>query len=231
MGNWLRSVVSHIVANLLFWGVPLVVGLLAWLQSVPWYIIALSTIIAFGAIFWGKNQFDVFRERRKKGFANQSDPQIEDVVHQWIDKPSFSIRREILPEAHFQFVLTDPQGRPVAITRLKNEPTQLQLSVRILLTEEQQCRIATFQESIRSGLISKLRVEMARFGIGFQDIEHPLKQIILIETISLDDSLTNFYLMQRIMFVRRASVLIAELITQALKPIGVIESTEDKEGS
>lgn len=66
-------------------------------------------------------------------------------------------------------------------------------------------------------LLDELRIEMARFGVGFLGINHPLRAITIEEKVPCDDTLTELAFMQRVMFVRRAQVLISQLIGRAIK--------------
>ena len=74
--------------------------------------------------------------------------------------------------------------------------------------------------SAGSELVRNIRIEMIRLGIGFQNMDFPLKQFVLSEVISLDDSLNKVYLTQRMLFVRQAQYLIRELIDQRLNRSG-----------
>ena len=72
---------------------------------------------------------------------------------------------------------------------------------------------------------------MLRLGIQFVMSGQPFDEILLIEQIPLDNSLTSFYFLQRIFFVVRAAKLIVELTELGLMETLPSELTPDTEGS
>lgn len=223
--------IIEFVANLLPWGVPLVIGWLAWLQNIPWYIIALSIIIAFGVILWIKNQFDVFRERRKKGLANRSDQEIRETIRDWLDVPYLSVEPKDYPDKFFQFDVTGMHGIPVTVERLRTDPYLFNLGVKVTWEEKNKVKLKNLREPMRSNLINKLKIEMLRLGIQFVMSGQPFDEILLLEQIPLDNSLTRFYFLQRIFFVVRAASLVKELTELGAREILSSELTLDKEDS
>ncbi len=80
---------------------------------------------------------------------------------------------------------------------------------------------------------SRLSVEMARLGIQFLFTGEPNKfqQIMLIEQVILDDSLTDYIFRERVMFVARALVLVKEVVNAASRVTGKpIDSVSHEDG-
>ena len=70
---------------------------------------------------------------------------------------------------------------------------------------------------------------MARYRIGFSGINRDLERATLSDVVLLDNALTEYYLRQRIFYVRGAFVLYGEIMSQQL--MDVIEEESDNEGS
>ena len=119
------------------------------------------------------------------------------------------------------------------ITRLKEQPSLLALAMAVVPSQEHKSKLEVLQEPKRSDLIFGLRVEISRLGVGFEGINWPLERITIADVLALDDSLTEFHFHERILLLRRAKVLISEIISRELREtldINAVESTPDKEG-
>jgi len=195
---------------------PVIIGFFAWLQSQPLYIIGLAIIIAFAFTFLGVNQFHVFRERRKKGIASLNDQEIEETIRNWVDDPLFKFQRKVNANCLFQFIVTDESGRPVTISRTKLSPTQLSLTTAITLGDKHRQKYETLSLLEKEKVVHTIRIEMARYGIGHEGIHIKLERAVLSDVVSLDNSLTGFYLKQRIFYATGAFALYSEVIEMAL---------------
>ncbi len=220
--DWIKRLFTDYLAGWLLVITPLFVGFLAWIQSLPYYVIALATLFAFGAIFWGINQFHVFRERRRKGLSSRSDKEIEDVIRNWLDDPGYKFQRKDIndPLFHndrlFHFEVEDEWGRVISIARPRAKPTRLDLASAVFLSSEHKKMYEELNPDDKNNLVHNLRVEMARIGVLFKGIETSLNRVDIGDSVSLDDNLTEFYLKQRILFMIRATFLLNELIIQGL---------------
>lgn len=185
--------------------------LLAWLQSLPWYVIMLSPIGAFGLTLFSLNQYRLWQKRRSIKIEH-----IETAVRNWLYKGKFSIQDDPQPNAVFQFVARDEQGRPVVVCQLRVE-SSLTLGARLLVSREDQQRLDPITGDENSTLLEDLKIEMVRIGVGFIGIQHPLREITIEEKIPCDDTLTELTFLQKVMFIRRIQVLIGELLRRAMK--------------
>ena len=214
--GWIKRLFTDYLAGWLLVITPAIIGFLAWVQSQPVYIIGLAIIIAFAFTFLGVNQFHVFRERRKKGIASLNDQGLEETIRNWLDDPLFKFQRKVDPNYLFQFVVTDESGRPVTITRTKLSPTQLSLTTAIILGEKHRQKYETLNSPEKEKVVHTIRIEMARYGIGCSGIHIKLERAVLSDTVLLDNSLTEFYLRQRIFYVTGVFALYSEVIEMAL---------------
>ena len=224
LSSILRSMVGGV---LLLIAITAVAPILAWLQSLPWYVIALSAIGSFGLSLFAINQFAVFQERRSRGFATQSNEKIEETIRNWLDDPVFKFQRKVDPNCLFRFIITDEPGRPITISRSNLKPMQLELATAITLSSEQREKYETLSLGEKQKIMHDVRIEMARYGISYTGIDTKLERITLSDTVLLDNSLTEFYLRQRIFFVIRAFVLYAEIIGQQLMLLGKRDSNKE----
>lgn len=220
MVKWLRALFTEFVVNLLIgaWGVGVLI--IVWLAQVPIYILLLVTLGSFGLVFLAINQFHTFQERRKKGLAELGDREIDGAIRDWLDDPIFKFQRKVSPNYLFQFVVTDEAGRPITIGRPELKPTQLELATAITLGEKHRQKYETLSSYEREKVLHTLRIEMARYGIGYSGIHSKLERVVLSDIVLLDNSLTEFYLKQRIFYVTGAFALYKEVIGVALSEQG-----------
>jgi hypothetical protein len=198
------------LVGILPWVVPIVVGFLAWLQQIPWYLIVLSVSATVVLVILGINQCETWKERHKKRFSQLSAEEIEDTIYRWVGIPFFKVQKQDIDKKllFFQIVVTDPAGRRVSISRQVEKPSQLELrsSVETLL-EVEKMLFANLEKLEQEQIIFRLKMEMARYGIGHEDINLPPDKIVLVEIVSLDDLVGGVYFRERITFVLRAATL------------------------
>lgn len=226
----LRSFVVGAITTYL----PVIVGgaviLLGWLEHLPRYQLLLLILFTIALVFLGINQIRIFQERRKRGIAEVSDKDVDKTIRGWLDDPVFTFQRKMNPECLFQFVVSEEQGRrPVTVSRTKSKPSQLLISTSITLGVEHRKKYETLSNNEKDKIIHNLRIEMARYGIGFSGISRGLEKVVLSDVVLLDNALTEFYLRQRIFYVSGAFVLYEEIMSQQL--MDVIEQESYKEGS
>lgn len=213
---------------------PAIVGgaviFLAWLAHLPLYQLLLLILFTIALVFLCINQIRIFQERRRHGIAELSDREVDETIRGWLDDPVFQFQRKMSPECLFQFVVSDEQGRrPVTVSRTKLKPSQLALTTSITLGDAHRPKYETLSNIEKEKIIHNLRIEMARYGIGYRGINQGLERVVLTDVVLLDNALTEFYLRQRIFYVSGAFVLYEEIIGQQLMPLSEQESY--KEGS
>lgn len=204
------------LGGLLPWAVPIVIGVLAWLQQMPWYLIALSVIAAVGLVFFGINQFETWKERHKKGFSTQSNENIESILRKWLDKRQYSSQHKTIENNLFYFVVTDKQNRPINIMRPEDNPAVIRLL--LALDEKELEAIPVKQQNV---LRFRTGVEMARFGLLF----HAEKPMYVYLDLPCDDLLTEHIFLNAVDKIRQSLVLMAFHIGAVLAAIRAQEET------
>jgi hypothetical protein len=99
------------------------------------------------------------------------------------------------------------------------------------LGDEHRKKYETLSNSEKEKIIHNLRIEMARYGIGYGGIHKGLERVVLSDVVLLDNALTEFYLRQRIFYVSGAFVLYEEIIGQQLMLVGEQESYKEGSGT
>ncbi len=220
--QWIKSNILDIIQVMAVVGAA-VTGIIVWLQRVPWYLVILGVLFMVVLILVGINQYAAFRERHKKGLSKLSDKEIEDTIRNWLDDPGYKFQRKDInnPLFHndrlFHFEVEDDWGRVISIARPRAKPTRLDLASAVTLGAEHKKKYEALNPKDKRDILHNLRAEMARFGVMFRGMDTTLERIDIGDSVSLDDTLTEFYLKQRILFMIRATFLLNELIAQELE--------------
>ena len=196
-----------------------VIAMITWfvthISELPIWEIWLAILFSIGCILWILNQIGIWRERHKKGFAKLNDKEIEDKIHDWLDEPGFSISREINNAAFFDFVFAPIHSEiAVSVHRDKLSPSRLQIVSSINLSNDDKNKFNALNDTQKDKLLNSLRIEMARYGISYKNLQLPLENVLLGDIIFLDNSLTEYYLKSRIQFVTNVLLLYSEVIRQ-----------------
>jgi len=199
---------TEIIAVLIV-GAILSVGAAIWAAILSWGPLVIIVFIGgVGLTLFATNEYKKLRGKRVTDF--------ESLVQKWLYKYRFTIQNTPQPNALFQFMATDDAGRKVIIAQLQGDKEYLTIAAAFQIAPQDQAKLDRITRG-NSATVEDLKIEMARFGIGFQGITHPLKTITLEDKLPCSDKLTEFEFMQRVMFVRRAILLIQGLINRALK--------------
>lgn len=222
--KWIKENILDII-GLLPYVAAVAVVVLAFISKLPPYQIGIVILALFALVFFGINQFKIYRAGRVKGLGKQNDIEIEDTIQNWLTKPGYKFEKKDINDPvfhndrYFHFEVEDEWGRVVSIARPRVVPTRLDLSSAIYLAPDHKKHYENLNASERKTLIHNLRVEMARFGLvfrGLEGTEPKLERIDFGDSVSLDDNLTEFYLKQRILYMIRAGFLVNELIIRGL---------------
>jgi len=192
-------------------------GILVWVKDMPLFLIPISVVFMAGSIFWTMNQWKQWRKGR--GISRLSDKKIEQIIREWIDIPGVSIERKPSePDVYFNFTMRF-KTLNINIIRHKESPTIVQLVARI---QTSLLDVPFNEEALRKNA-GRVGIEMARLGIDyrFDGSPNPRDFILLLDSVILDDSLTQYYFRKRIMFVFRASVLVLETAKQTAGKLGL----------
>lgn len=216
---------DHPIIKLL--GLPGIIAVITWLVTrlgkLPVWQTWLVILVGVGCTLWIMNQVNVWREQHKKRISQYTDKELERVIREWVDVPTLTFRRQE-PEQnlHFKFLLTDNYDRFITIARTRNEPSKLFIMSELAFDDDKKQLTNANWQTLADGI----RLELARLGIEFtfNGVPNKLQRIRVTEVVIIDDTLTDFYLRQRIVLVIRAIVLIKEVVKSTRKEMGIAVS-------
>jgi hypothetical protein len=191
----IRNIIENIIANLILALLGVAVIVLVWFQQLELYQKLLLVLGAIALVLFVINQYSLWKERHKKGLSKLSDKEIEDTIRKWLFDPMFKLQPMINSKCFFEFEIEDREGKFVTISRTKENPTNILLSSSIILNEDQRNKHSKLTLDAQKNFAHLLRIEMARYGIGYSGIDTELKRISLENIILLDDSLNEFQLL------------------------------------
>lgn len=168
-----------------------------------------------------QNAVQKAQEEEREKITNQSDKEIEDTIRGWIgNDPNHSIRKTETDGFLFNFIVTNPDGQgAISVGRTKVNPKQVQLTSIIDLSKEHKTKYSKLRVAEKNRIVNQLRIEMARYGISFQNLSVELQNVGIGASVSIDDSLTEYHLKNRLQFVYAGLVLYSEIITQGLMTV------------
>ncbi len=230
--RWLKDNIINLIAL-----IPLVVGavvvFLAWVQQIPWYLIALSAIAAIAIVFFIINQIHTWRERHKKGLSKYSDKEIESTIREWIDIPMFTIKRTDVDESktYFTFTVIDTEDRQFHIARNRKSPHYIGIFTAMSLDSKPEMSVELTEEDIKK-LVAKLSLEMLRLGCSYEfDFKEKGFILTLHNSVLIEDSLTDVAFRNECGFLARAWSLAMGIIGLTLQELGVNVPTFRKRDS
>jgi hypothetical protein len=216
MRRWLGEIFRGFIVSILYGGLPIVIGLLAWLKQVPAYLIILMTLSSTALVMFVINQYSIVKNRHKKNISKFSEKEVERMVREWIDLPGFSIERQpTTNDELFNFVLKDKSGRNINISRDTGNPALLSLAARIRIFPDDKPII----DPVLKQIVREMKKEMVRLGIeyAFEDKPNQYQYVGLAHSVVINDSLTEHDFRDSIFFIVRAMVLIIEIARQAVE--------------
>ena len=189
--GWFKKRLESTLDNIIFAAIVAGgIGVWSLMSSLPGPIIFALVVVVFAGILVVLNQVRTWRENRKKKLLKISDEEIEDTIYKWVRPPHFDIHEQKIDKKtfFFQIIVTDSAKREVFISRKREQPSQLELrsSVETLVGAEKTL-FTRLEQVEQEQIILRLEMELARVGIGHDNINFPLDKIVLVEIVSLDD--------------------------------------------
>lgn len=106
------------------------------------------------------------------------------------------------------------------VLRPTKEPFHLLLAIVLKIPDEVTAFLSQLPQPQRADFIEDLGMDLNRYGIGFRGLEQPFKELEIIETVPLEDGLTEFNFLERVTFVFRAFNLATHHIDRFLRHSG-----------
>lgn len=212
MGKFFKSVLSNFVAGLLLLGVPpIVVAYLGYLQSIPWYLMALAIMAAPGIVIWSYLQVKTYYRLRTQTVERSGQ-----IIRKWVEHTLLSVANSPIPEAFYRYMLSKGPYS-VSVSRLKDDPEFVHIGISKNIPEAIYKTLDSVTGAKESTLIKDLRIEFARLGIQCSGLKHPLRTISFSDSIVFDQHLTRPAFVEKVLFMFRAQVLLSEFINSAIQ--------------
>lgn len=193
-------------------GSIMTIGAAIWAFLLDWgpvFIIIFMGGIALTLIII--NQYRALRGKKETNF--------ESLVRNWLYKHNFTIKDSPNDKALFHIIGNDEGNRIFNVVRLIKDKQFLTILVKYPVPDVFREEIDKLSEDPNLTFIEDLRIELIRFGIGYDGIERPLRTITLIDNVPCDDSLTELTFMQHVMLVRQGIILINDILTRDVKKL------------
>lgn len=208
-------------------------GLLAYLEDIPWYLVALGVLAAPGLALWSiMNAQSFWRSRRQT--VERSEP----IIRKWLDRTKLSVENSPLPDTHHYHLIVSLQSHRVAISRPKDDPGSVAFAINLVVPDADQKPLDSMTGQGDSTLVSDIIIELAQLGIQWQGLNHPLRRISLIDSIIFDERINRDEFLAKISLIIRAQVILGQIISNHAKRAGVqlamagqVPSTPGRAGS
>ncbi len=222
MRKWISDISKALVGSILMVVLATAsVSILAWFQSLPWYVIALSGIAAFGVTFFSINQLAVFRERRSMGFVTRDNKRIEATLRKWLDNLRYKIQTDPQPHMLFQFKAEDDAGRVMIVARPKGELNEfIIVGGSWKIPPDYHPKFDGMPDDIREGMLEELKIEMLRLKVSYGGLTHPLRQVGVEVRVPCDETCTQSLFLQQFETAKFANVLMTVVMEKALRQTG-----------
>ena len=191
------------------------VAILAFLQSTPWYLIALAIIAAPGFVLWSLSQSRIFWRRHRQTIERSSG-----IIRDWLDKTGLDVANSPIDTAYYRYNVK--QGlRVVSVYRHKVDSDVVTFGINLQIHEREYQFVDALTGAEDSTLIETLRIEFARLGVEFMGLNHPLRTVSINHRITFDENLSSITFCEHLLFMLRAQVLLSELINREAKARGI----------
>lgn len=208
----IKSVIGGIIILL---GIPAMTGLLAWASNLPPYEILLIISASVALCLFSINQYQLLGSRGWRRIKKLSEKKLESRIKKWIDKPAHSIRRN-QPDSTFKFnyIIEDQFHRIVSVYRDHKDSGLVKIGGLINVPPDNR----EMSEAKIRELSAKIKIEMARLGVGYLFVGVPniYNKVSLLIPVNIDDNLTELYLLNNIDLMIRSIILIFVLSEQVI---------------
>lgn len=195
----------------------MIAAVLAWLKRLPAAYVYLLCLGTVAISLFGINQTRNLLDATATPLAQRSDQEIERTLRDWAFKRGMGIEPDSTPDTVFSFITRDPQGRRVTIQKPRKDPTLLVMGTKLMFSPQDKAVFDKLPKQVQAKILRDMSVEMARLGIYYQ-VGDPDSFTFYTE-VSLDESMNEALLLDRILFIRRAVTLAQLIIEQGLQQV------------
>ena len=170
-------------------------------------VLALMAYLAnTGRSLWPKGKKE---EKDEKALGQQ--------YRDWLLAAGFAV--ENLPEDdenHFGFAATR-QGRPVNIVMTKAGGRVVTFGLKFSTGNAATKKlVARMDADLLDAAAKELQLEMVRYGVGYQNLQPPFENVLLVITAVVDQSLDEYRFFEKVRYMSNASILYTILLERGL---------------
>jgi len=181
----------------------------------PWSYVAPVLVAFFILIIWNQVAISLDRNRQEK-LRNPTVDLVEAGVRNVLYKDKFTITNTSDPNATFSIGAQDAQSRKFSVLQPRSDPGFVMIASKVFLTDEDRRRLEPILAPPTSPLLYEIRLELIKFGVGFDGVEYPLREITVQDLIPYGDAINEVSFLNHVMFVRRSIFLLQQIIAKAL---------------
>lgn len=185
-------------------------------QPWPLVVAVVALFLVFGVILWISNHVSIAWERKRR--YNPSLTMLERTIRDVLFRRGFTVANAPQSGASFSISVQDRKERKMTVLQELDWPGYVLIGARVFLSEQEALKLTPLTTGDES-LFHELSVEMAKFGLEFGDLEHPLREITLMNRITYEDAMMEARFLRQILFLIRGIVLVQRLVSRALRPI------------
>ena len=208
------SITGSIIATVVVAAVVAGWSTLKW----PWQVAAGVFALAFLFVLATINQITTLVERVQIARRNSASPgEIKAQIRDWLFQMRYSVQDA--PEAHFNFVLFCRNAQNIPFHIFQNEafPSTVSIDTWINIIEDEHQRFLNRTPE----LLSNIRMEMARLGVGYSGIAPPVTKLTARIDLPWGSYFTAYVLQQAILYVLRARSIMDEIIVMGFTKAGI----------
>lgn len=135
----------------------------------------------------------------------------------WLFHYQYSIKKVVVDNALWQITVEENNKPPINIAVLKTDPNFLKIAIGGNLNPKQVQELSKITSLVDATLIEELKIELARLGIEFKGLTHPLSAVYLSYTMALDDTLTQLSFIQTCLRIKHAWSLYDNVVIRYCK--------------
>ena len=144
---------------------------------------------------------------------------VETYVRQWVAALGYGNRTVEDTQSRFHLAVTLPNGNVISIRQPKRV-AYLAIEISVGLSPEQQNIFNQLPVAEAQSLMHDLRIELARFSVGYRNIEMPLRVVPLQVEIPITSDMSDTTLHDALKQVDFARILTSERILKSLETSG-----------
>lgn len=189
---------------------PMVSG---WQWPAALFVFALVFAVVLFAFSQLRQALEQMKQQRLKSAPASV---LAETIRSWLYDNGYAVANSAQPNTTFSLDVTDPLGRGYTVLQQRDRPNTLLVGT----TYGFQPKDLPLVDRLPFSVVRGLRIELARLGLDWKGLSHPLREVTIVVSLSVTEQLTEARLFEAIRHVRSGSILLTELVQVAVEQIG-----------